>query len=131
MTMRSPLNATHQTASDGFILVAVLWIIAALAILASIFSVYLANTAVFLSLNDNAIQSESLVFAGLELAAYQISAPKPAAYSPAPRSRGDPDSSPPPTRGEFNFRLGRANVAVNFISEAARLGISANPPGEE
>jgi len=124
--MRNPHDASHQTSSDGFILIAVLWILAALATLASIFSIYLANTAVFLALNDNTIQSEALVFASLELTAYEVSAPKPAANSPAPAPppRGDANFPPPPTHGNFNFRLGRANVAVNFISEAARIDLN-------
>ena len=125
MTMRNPHDAPHQTPSDGFILIAVLWILAALATLASIFSIYLANTAVFLSLNDNTIQSEALVFASLELTAYEVSAPKPAANLPGAPPRGDANSPPPPTHGNFNFRLGRANVAVSFISEAARIDLNA------
>src|SRR5215467_11238592 len=126
--MHDSHDAPRQTASDGFILVAVLWIIAALAILASIFSVYLANTAVFLALNDNTIQSEALVSAALELTAYQVSAPKPAANLPAPPPRGDANVPPPPTRGGFSFRLGKANVAVSFISEAARIDLNAASP---
>jgi len=128
MTMRNPIDDTGQTPSDGFIIVAVLWITVALATLASIFSIYLANTATFLSLNDNAIQTEALVFAGLELTAYEVSAPKPTNNLPGAATRADPDSPPPPTRGDFSFRLGRANVAVNFISEAARIDINAVPP---
>jgi general secretion pathway protein K len=124
MTVRDHHGAPRQTTSDGFILVAVLWIIAALATMASIFSIYLANTAVFLSLNDGAIQSEALVFASLELTAYQVSVPKPA----GPPANADPNVLPPPTRGEFSFRLGRANVAVNFISEAARIDLNAVQP---
>jgi len=125
MTMGNPHDVVpHQTSSDGFILIAVLWIVAALATLASIFSIYLANTAVFLSLNDNAIQSEALVFASLELTAYEVSAPKPAANLPGAPPRGDANSPPPPTHGNFNFRLARANVAVNFISEAARIDLN-------
>jgi general secretion pathway protein K len=124
MTMRNTHDAPHQTPSDGFILIAVLGILAALATLASIFSIYLANTAVFLSLNDNTIQSEALVFASLELTAYEVSAPKPAANLPGAPPRGDANSPPPPTHGNFNFRLGRAIVAVNFISEAARIDLN-------
>ena len=119
--MCSPRRAPRQATSDGFILVAVLWIIAALATLASIFSLYLANTAASLSLNDSAVQSEALVFSSLELTAYQVSAPKPS----APASRANPNVPPPPTRGDFSFRLGRANVAVSFISEAARIDLNA------
>jgi general secretion pathway protein K len=122
--MSNPLCSPRQTTSDGFILVAVLWIIAALATLVSIFSIYLANTAVSLSLHDNAIQSEALVFASLELTAYQVSAPKPA----APPGRAQPNAPPPPTRGEFSFRLGRANVTANFISEAGRIDVNFASP---
>ncbi|HKD30630.1 MAG TPA: type II secretion system minor pseudopilin GspK [Xanthobacteraceae bacterium] len=124
-------GASRQKGSAGFILVAVLWILAALATLASIFSIYLANTAVSLSVNDNAIQSEALVFASLELTAYQVSVPKQAgpatganANVPQRPTRPDPNVPPPPTRGDFSFRLGRANVAVNFISEAARIDLN-------
>jgi general secretion pathway protein K len=102
----------------------VLWIIAALAALASIFSIYLANTAASLSLNDSAIQTEALVFSSLELTAYQVSALKPS----APASGADRKAPPPPTRGDFSFRLGRANVAVNFISEAARIDLNFASP---
>jgi general secretion pathway protein K len=130
MSMRVPHDASRQTAADGFILVAVLWIIAALATLASIFSLYLANTAVSLSVNDNSIQSEALVYASLELTAYQVSTPKPAGPPVLVDGsrRVDPNIPPPPTRGDFSFRLGRANVAVNFISEAARIDLNAASP---
>jgi general secretion pathway protein K len=137
MTMRTPRRAPRQATSRGFILVAALWIIAALATLASIFSIYVANTAVSLSLNDSTIQSEALVFAGLELTAYQVSAPKPAGPQPTgsptradqnvsqPQARSAP---PPPTRGDFGFRLAHAEVAVNFISEAARIDLNSASP---
>lgn len=122
--MDNPDRAPRQATSDGFILVAVLWIIVALATLASIFSIYLANTAASLSLNDSSIQTEALVFSSLELTAYQVSVPKPS----APVSRVDPKVPPPPTRGDFSFRLGRANVAVSFISEAARIDLNVASP---
>jgi general secretion pathway protein K len=127
----------RRTASGGFILVAVLWILAALATLATIFSVYLANTAVSLSLNDGDIQTEALVYAGLELTAYQVSTPKaasqPASQAGAPQvgAPGGPQADkapPPPARGDFSFRLGRANVAVSFIPETARIDINAASP---
>jgi len=135
MTMGHTRGASRQKGSAGFILVAVLWILAALATLASIFSIYLANTAVSLSVNDNAIQSEALVVASLELTAYQVSVPKQAgpatganANVPQRPIRSDPNVPPPPTRGDFSFRLGRANVAVNFISEAARIDLNSASP---
>jgi general secretion pathway protein K len=124
VTMRNPHRAPRQATSDGFILVAALWIIAALATLASIFSIYLAATASSLSLHDNTVQSEALVVASLELTAYQVSVPKPA----APATRADANTPPRPTRGDFIFRLGHADVAVNFISEAARIDLNFASP---
>jgi general secretion pathway protein K len=132
--LRHRLCGPRQTIAGGFILVAALWIIAGLATLAVIFSIYLANTAVSLSMNDETIQSEALVSASLELTAYQVSVPKPGGPlqtgSPAP---ADPNASqpqnrnapPPPTHGEFSFRLAHADVAVSFISEAARIDLNS------
>jgi len=134
----------RPTASRGFVLVAVLWILAALATLVVIFSIYLANTAVSLSLSDGDLQTESLVYAALELTAYQVSsgveATTPAAAAaPAgtPPAGGSPsgqqggrnrDVPPPPVRGDFSFRLGRANVAVSFMPETSRIDVNAAPP---
>jgi len=123
-TVRNPPCGPRQTTADGFILVAALWIIAALATLASIFSIYLANTAASLSLNDSAVQSEALVVESLELTAYQVSGPPPA----APPARRDANVPPRPTRGDFRFRLGRADVAVNFITESARIDLNVASP---
>jgi general secretion pathway protein K len=125
-------------ASRGFIIVAVLWLLAALATLAVIFSVYVARTAVSLSVNDSDIQTEALVYAALELTAYQVGSSKAAgpasqaaaqlgATAAAPRPR-NPDIPPPPARGDFSFRLGRANVAVTFIPETARIDVNAASP---
>jgi general secretion pathway protein K len=101
-----------QKGSDGFILVAALWIIGALAALASVYAIYCANTAISVAVNDDTIEAEGLVSASVELAAYRLlEAPK--------ESR--------PTRGAFNFRMGRANVAVDFCSEAARIDLNAAP----
>jgi general secretion pathway protein K len=141
--MRDPVPLGLR-ASRGFILVAVLWILAALATLATIFSIYLARTAVSLSLNDSDVQTEALVYASLELTAYQVSSPQtagsPAGGSASPgaaRLGATPsqaaqarnaDVQPPPARGDFSFRLGRANVAVTFIPETARIDINAASP---
>lgn len=129
MTMGTSAFLNGKRTSAGFILVAVLWIIAALV---AIFSVYLANTAVSLSLNNNAIQSEALVFASLELTAYQVSVPPTQTGGlpgqPAPAARRDPDAVPPPARGDFSFHLGHANVAVSFLPEAARIDLNASSP---
>jgi general secretion pathway protein K len=96
----------------GFVVVAVLWILGALAALASIYSIYVTNTAVSLSVNDDRLQAEALVRAGLELTAYRL-------------STQDPDSRP--TSGAFRFRMGRADVAVDFRTEAARIDLNMAP----
>jgi general secretion pathway protein K len=130
-------------ASRGFVLIAVLWILAALATLTAIFSLYLARTAASLSLNDSDIQTEALVYASLELTAYQVSKPGNGGAGAAPGTPGapsaaarlgatpagrDPDNPPPPARGDFSFRLGRANVTVAFMPETARIDINAASP---
>jgi general secretion pathway protein K len=106
------LRRPRNSARDGFIVVAVLWILAALAALASVYSAYVAQSAIALTANDSAVQTETLITASLELTAYQLS-------SPTKDSR--------PTRGGFRFRLGRADVGVEFMSEAARIDLNAAP----
>jgi general secretion pathway protein K len=102
----------RRPADDGFIVVAVLWILGALAALASIYALYVTNTAVSLSVNDDRLQAEALMTAGLELTAYQLSAQ---------------DTDARPGQGAFRFRMGRAAVAVDFRSEAARIDLNAAP----
>lgn len=130
-------RAPHHGVSGGFILVAVLWILAALATLAVIFSIDLVQTAVSLSLNDSDIQTEALVYAAPELTTYQVTAPNadgsPGAGPPSaaarlgqPRSQ-NPRAPTPPTRGDFSFRLGGANVRASFLPESARIDINAAP----
>lgn len=94
---------------DGFIMVATLWILAALAILASVYTSYIANTASFVAVNDDGLRAEALVLASLELTVYQVSA------TPA---------KPRPSRGQFGFYLNGANVGVEFCSEAARVDLN-------
>jgi general secretion pathway protein K len=95
---------------DGFILVAVLWILIMLAGLAVTYSAYLANTALSVEVNDDAVQVEALASAGVELAAYQLTA-----FSKKTR----------PPRGRFDLRLGSANVTVTYVSENARIDLNA------
>lgn len=97
---------------NGFILVAALWLLAALATLASVVSVYMAQSARALTAFDTALQSETLATAGLELAAYQLSAPAAARR---------------PTHGGFSFRLAKSEVTVGYMSEAARINLNMAP----
>ncbi len=99
---------------DGFIIVAVLWILIALATLASVFSIYLANSAVAIAVKDDAVQNELLVSSSLEFVAYQLLAPL-------------KENERKPTHGAFRFRSGQATVAVNFTAETARVDLNAAP----
>jgi len=98
--------------SSGFIIVAVLWILAALATLASIYAVYVINTATAMSVNNDRVQAEALVTAALELTAYRVTA-------------AGADNRP--SRGELLFRLGNANAAVEFTSETGRIDLNMAP----
>jgi general secretion pathway protein K len=112
MTMREPLRTAERDSERGFIIVPVLWILLTLAGLAGILAVYLANTAVALSLNDDRLRSAALVTASLELTAYDFSlAAKPLR---------------PPT-GSFSFRLDHARVSVVFSSESTRIDLNLVP----
>jgi len=106
------LRRGERASCEGFVLVAVLWILSALAALAAIYSIYVANTAMAVAGSDDAIEADALMAASLELTAYQLV---------------DMPEESRPTRGAFNFRLGRANVAVEFCSEAARIDLNEAP----
>lgn len=93
----------------GFIAVTALWLLAALALLATVASIYLTQSARALTALDAAVQKDMLTSAGIELAAYQLSAP-------ATIRR--------PTHGRFSFRLAKCNVTVEYLSEAARINLN-------
>ena len=57
---------------DGFILVVVLWILAALAALASTYSIYLGNAAFATQINDDRLRIRNAISTGIELSAYQL-----------------------------------------------------------
>jgi general secretion pathway protein K len=97
---------------EGVVIVAVLWILTALSVLAMVFSVYLSASARALALDDTALQAEALVSASVELSAYQL-------------TLAADDKRPP--RGSFNFRMDDADVLVTFTSEAARIDLNFSP----
>jgi general secretion pathway protein K len=98
----------------GFIVVAVLWILAALSALVLIYLTFVTNTAVVVAASTDRVQSDALVSAGVELAAYQLTAVKEDAR---------------PSSGTFNARMAAARVSVTFRSEAARIDLNAAPKG--
>ena len=109
--LRRRVRSTGQ-GRDGFIVVAVLWMLGAFATLASIYAVYVINTATAMGVNDERLQAEGLMTAALELTAYRLSAV---------------DADDRPSRGDFTFRLGRAAVAVDFRSETGRVDLNMAP----
>jgi len=104
--------ADRHRAPDGFVMVAVLWILGALATLASIYSVYIIDTAVAFKAHDDRLQAEGLVSAALELTAHQVTA----------RPDGERRNN-----GSFGFRLGTGFASVQFRSEAARIDLDQAP----
>ena len=98
----------------GFIVVAVLWILAALSALVLIYLTYVTNTAVVVAASTDRVQAEALQTAGVELAVYQLTA-----VNEARR----------PTSGTFNARVGAGSVSVTFRSEAARVDLNSASKG--
>jgi general secretion pathway protein K len=105
-------NEVHPRDRDGFILITVLWILLMLATLTTIYAVYLSNSALALAANDIDVEKNMLVSAGLELTAYHL----------AVAEKAQKDARP--THGQFRIRLGGANLAVSFVSEAARVDLN-------
>ena len=103
---------TEPTSTGGFISVAVLWILGALSVLVSVYAVYVIDTTAAFATYDSQLKSEALVSAALEVTAYRQQ--KTAALSR-------------PSQGSFGFRLGQANVEVEFHSETARIDLNAAP----
>jgi len=112
--MKMPkLKIAHErNAPDGFIVVAVLWILGALSLFVSIYAVYVINSATAFAVYDDHLRAEALVSAAIELTDYQL-------QTAAAQTR--------PTRGRFSFHLDQAAVAVEFRSEAARIDLNAAP----
>jgi general secretion pathway protein K len=106
------LARSATRAECGFVLVAVLWILAALATLASIYSSYTVNTAAASRVADDRVQAEASIRAGVEMAVFrQLALPQKARL----------------VRGGFDMRVGRTGVAVRFRSEGARIDLNAAP----
>ena len=99
----------RERATDGFILVAALWIVSALAALSAVYAVYVSSTAMAVAVTDDDLRAQALTRAAVELAAGQLLA--------VPEERR-------PRHGAFDFRLGGAAVSVTFRTEAARIDLN-------
>ena len=98
--------------NEGFILVAVLWMLLALATLVTVYATFVTRSAFAVAANSDVIKAEPLIAAGVELAAYQL------AGTPA-KDR--------PAIGHFNARVATARLAVAYATEAARIDLNAAP----
>ena len=109
--MTKAISAPEDSSASncGFIVVAALWLLAALAALASVASAYMAQSAIALTAFDATAQLEMLSTAGIELAAYELSAPVTVRR---------------PTHGGFSFRLANSRVTVEYMSETARINLN-------
>jgi general secretion pathway protein K len=112
MSLSCKSRGDHRKAR-GFIVVAVLWILAALSALVLIYLTYVTNTAVVVAGSTDRVQTDALVTAAVELAAYQLT------------DREDVR----PTSGTFNARVGAARISVTFRSEAARIDLNSASKG--
>jgi general secretion pathway protein K len=101
-----------RSSEQGVVIVAVLWLLAALAALVVIFAAHLSSSVRSLAVNDTAPRAHALVSAGVELAAYQL-------------HRSGEDGRP--AQGAFRARLDGADIAVSFVSEASRIDLNTAP----
>lgn len=100
-----------KNSNDGFVIVAVLWLLGALATLALVYALYVNQaTAAFLDHNER-LQAAALVYSGVELAAYRL--------SEKPKQR--------PSAGHFTFRQGSAAIGVAFSAENGRIDLNFAP----
>jgi len=111
MLVRSSSNrsAARRGAQDGFILIAALWMLAALAVLVVVVSQQLGSSARLLRLEDEAVEADALISAAIELSAYRLLLSK---------------EEDRPRQGGFRVMLGGSDIAVSFTSEAARLDLN-------
>jgi general secretion pathway protein K len=109
--MISRPQAHGEDSNDGFVVVAVLWLLGALATLALVYSLYVNQaTAAFLD-HDERLQATALVYSGIELAAYRLSE-KPNQH---------------PSVGRFTFRQGNAVIGVAYSAENGRIDLNFAP----
>src|ERR1700687_397271 len=90
----------------GFIVVAVLRILAALSALVVIYLTFVTNTAVVVAGSTDRVQAEALETAAIELAVYQLTAVK---------------EDVRPTSGTFDVRVCAGKISVTFWSQGGPI----------
>jgi general secretion pathway protein K len=111
MTMASLRQDRDDNREHGFILVAVLWILGALATLAVVYSFYQREAALDVVNHDQQIQARALAVSAVELAAYQLTS--------------HPDAQP--LTGRFTFQQGSATITAEYRSEDSRIDLNFAP----
>jgi general secretion pathway protein K len=107
--VRRGRNACDRHSEAGFIIVAVLWILAALTALVAVYSVHVVDTAYASKLGGDRLEAEVLIEAGVELTVERLTA--------------GIEKTPPPS-GSFTSRVGSTQVGVTFRSEGARIDLN-------
>jgi general secretion pathway protein K len=108
------MNIDGRQNVRGFIVVAVLWILALLSALVLIYLTFVTDTAVVVAVSTDRVQTEALVTAAVELTVYELTASK----------EGDR-----PTHGIYNAKVGVSRLSVIFRSEGARIDLNSAPKG--
>lgn len=95
--------------TDGFVLIAVLWILAALAGLVGAYVAYALTMAQSADFYLRRVGAEAALSGALELAVYDL-------------SRIDPQGRP--SEGVFDYRVGGTNAQVRYAAETLRLDLN-------
>ena len=102
----------NRQREGGFILVAVLWMLAALGALVSAYSVFAVDTAASAYLPEQRLQADAAIRAAIEMTAYrQLAWP--------PNAR--------PSQGAFSATLDSVAMDVVYRAETARIDLNAAP----
>src|SRR4051812_1591773 len=99
---RSATRRSTDAGEDGFVIVAVLWILAALATLVMVYSIFVSNTAVALSSVIDRVQIDAAFRAGIEMTCERIL------------------NNVAPGVSRIDMRVGSVDVTTTYVSEAAR-----------
>lgn len=91
----------------GFVIVAVLWILAALATLVMVYSIFVSNTAVALTGVTDRVQTDAAFRAAIEMTCQRI-------------LNGEGESG----GNRLSMRVGSVDVTTSYVSEAARIDLN-------
>jgi len=102
--------AANRKPERGFVIIAVLWMMAMIAALLLIYLSYVVHTANLVSTVTQRVQTDALMRAAVELTAFQL---------------GQSKDADRPTHGIVDTRLGAAQLRIAFRSEGARVDLNS------